>query len=186
MQAGQGFSLWRPLTPTAGSVVLAAQSCDTCAQLPLEQGEPGAQLGGGRTRVYMPAMLLTTNGPCGVQVGPCDMVVTSVAGHLLELDFVPPYNKWHGCEARALYDAPVAKTVPKVGGGRAGGGRGGGREGQEGGVVAAASLELFRKGQPMQTLAAVLCPCSKHACQLYERPSEAGRVRGSLPPSELT
>lgn len=45
------------------------------------------------------------------------MVVTSVAGHLLELDFVPPYDKWHGCEARQLYEAAVAKRVNRVGSG---------------------------------------------------------------------
>ncbi|GAB4819974.1 hypothetical protein N2152v2_007020 [Parachlorella kessleri] len=45
------------------------------------------------------------------ELGPCEMVMTSVAGHLLELDFVPPYNKWHGCEARQLYDAAVVKSV---------------------------------------------------------------------------
>ena len=42
------------------------------------------------------------------------MVMTSVAGHLLELDFVPPYNKWYGCEARQLYDAAVIKSVNQV------------------------------------------------------------------------
>jgi hypothetical protein len=49
------------------------------------------------------------------ELGPCEMVMTSVAGHLLELGFVPPYNKWYGCEARQLYDAAVVKSVNKVG-----------------------------------------------------------------------
>lgn len=55
---------------------------------------------------------------CNVaELGPAEMVMTSVAGHLLELDFVHPYNRWNGCEARQLYDVPVAKKVNEVGGG---------------------------------------------------------------------
>lgn len=41
------------------------------------------------------------------------MVFSSVAGHLLELDFVSPYNTWRGCAPGYLYEAPVAKQVSK-------------------------------------------------------------------------
>lgn len=44
-----------------------------------------------------------------------DMVFTSVAGHLLELEFEPRVKGWHSCSPRELYDASVSKGVPKVG-----------------------------------------------------------------------
>lgn len=43
------------------------------------------------------------------------MVFTSVAGHLLELEFEPRVKGWHSCAPRDLYDASVHKGVPKVG-----------------------------------------------------------------------
>lgn len=42
------------------------------------------------------------------------MVFTSVAGHLLELDFTPQHKKWHSCSPVELYTAPVQKVVPQV------------------------------------------------------------------------
>lgn len=42
-----------------------------------------------------------------------DMVFSSVAGHLLELDFMNPYNTWRGCRPGYLYEAPVQKQVTK-------------------------------------------------------------------------
>lgn len=42
-----------------------------------------------------------------------DMIFSSVAGHLLELDFIPPYNSWRGCEPQFLYEAGVEKKVSK-------------------------------------------------------------------------
>ena len=45
-----------------------------------------------------------------------DMVFTSVAGHLLELEFEGRVRGWHSCAPRELYDAQVFKGVPKVGG----------------------------------------------------------------------
>jgi len=42
------------------------------------------------------------------------MVFTSVAGHLLELDFEARVKGWHSCSPRDLYDASVFKCVPKV------------------------------------------------------------------------
>lgn len=37
----------------------------------------------------------------------CVMVMTSVSGHLLNLEFVGAYKKWHSCNPRSLFDAPV-------------------------------------------------------------------------------
>lgn len=42
------------------------------------------------------------------------MVFTSVAGHLLELEFEARVRGWHSCAPRDLYDAQVFKGVPKV------------------------------------------------------------------------
>lgn len=47
-----------------------------------------------------------------------EMVFTSVAGHLLELEFEPRVRGWHSCSPKDLYDAAVHKGVPKVGLGR--------------------------------------------------------------------
>ncbi|KAL6766703.1 hypothetical protein ACKKBG_A37025 [Auxenochlorella protothecoides x Auxenochlorella symbiontica] len=44
---------------------------------------------------------------------PVDMVFTSVAGHLLQLDFTPPHSSWQGCSPQDLFSAPVQKQVPK-------------------------------------------------------------------------
>eukprot|EP00899_Mesostigma_viride_P001798 jgi/Mesvir1/11619/Mv00025-RA.1 len=42
---------------------------------------------------------------------PCEMVVTSVTGHLMEIDFIERYRKWSSCPPVALYDAPILKKV---------------------------------------------------------------------------
>jgi DNA topoisomerase-3 len=42
------------------------------------------------------------------------MVVTSVAGHLMSLDFIEQYKPWHSCDPSALFSVPVMKTVPQV------------------------------------------------------------------------
>ena len=42
-----------------------------------------------------------------------NMIFSSVAGHLLELEFTSPYNTWRGCRPAELYNAPVAKQVSK-------------------------------------------------------------------------
>lgn len=42
----------------------------------------------------------------------CRMVMTSVSGHLLNLDFVSGYRKWHSCAPSELFDAPVAEMCP--------------------------------------------------------------------------
>jgi DNA topoisomerase III len=44
----------------------------------------------------------------------CLMVVTSVTGHLMELDFDERYKRWASCDPAALYQAPVRKFVPQV------------------------------------------------------------------------
>eukprot|EP00882_Tetradesmus_deserticola_P026563 GHRQ01029314.1.p1 GENE.GHRQ01029314.1~~GHRQ01029314.1.p1 ORF type:complete len:131 (+),score=8.90 GHRQ01029314.1:381-773(+) len=44
----------------------------------------------------------------------CDMVFTSVAGHLMELEFAAQYKRWRGCSPLDLYTAPVIKDVPPV------------------------------------------------------------------------
>lgn len=45
---------------------------------------------------------------------PCHMLMTSVTGHLMELDFDERYRKWHSCDPADLYHAPVRKHVPEV------------------------------------------------------------------------
>lgn len=44
---------------------------------------------------------------------PCHMLVTSVIGHLMELEFEDRFRKWHSCDPADLYHAPVRKTVPE-------------------------------------------------------------------------
>lgn len=39
----------------------------------------------------------------------CQMVMTSVSGHLLGYDFTGAYRKWQGCSPLSLFDAPVSK-----------------------------------------------------------------------------
>ncbi|KAJ8634027.1 hypothetical protein MRB53_027363 [Persea americana] len=43
----------------------------------------------------------------------CHMLVTSVTGHLMELDFDERYRKWYSCDPSDLYSAPVRKHVPQ-------------------------------------------------------------------------
>ena len=44
----------------------------------------------------------------------CDMVFTSVAGHLMELEFEDGYRRWRGVDPADLYSARVFKQVPQV------------------------------------------------------------------------
>ena len=47
--------------------------------------------------------------------GMCDMSFTSVAGHMMELEFSDPGVKhWEGCDPAVLFTAPVKKTVPEA------------------------------------------------------------------------
>jgi DNA topoisomerase-3 len=42
----------------------------------------------------------------------CKMLVTSVSGHLLDMDFPKPYNKlWHKCSPIELFDMEIETTV---------------------------------------------------------------------------
>ena len=42
----------------------------------------------------------------------CDMTVTSVTGHLMEMDFEEQYRKWGSCDPIELFDAPIRTLVP--------------------------------------------------------------------------
>ncbi|XP_064477932.1 DNA topoisomerase 3-alpha-like [Ornithodoros turicata] len=42
----------------------------------------------------------------------CKMSMTSVSGHLLNLDFTGTHRKWHSCSPVELFDAPVARECP--------------------------------------------------------------------------
>ncbi|CAJ2641484.1 unnamed protein product [Trifolium pratense] len=44
---------------------------------------------------------------------PCNMLFTSVIGHLMELEFDDRYRKWHSCDPADLFQAPVHKSVPE-------------------------------------------------------------------------
>lgn len=44
---------------------------------------------------------------------PCLMLMTSVTGHLMEMDFEDQYRKWHSCDPAVLYQAPIRKRVPE-------------------------------------------------------------------------
>jgi DNA topoisomerase-3 len=49
--------------------------------------------------------------PFQLQGRQVDMVFSSVAGHLLSLDFEPPFNRWQSCAPKDLYEVPVRKGV---------------------------------------------------------------------------
>ena len=42
------------------------------------------------------------------------MTMTSVSGHIMEIDFSEEYQKWTGCPVIDLFMAPIVKTVNKV------------------------------------------------------------------------
>ncbi|XP_019069627.2 DNA topoisomerase 3-alpha isoform X2 [Solanum lycopersicum] len=44
---------------------------------------------------------------------PCQMLFTSVTGHLMEIEFHERYRKWHSCDPLDLYNAPIRKFVPE-------------------------------------------------------------------------
>ncbi|CAD6202248.1 unnamed protein product [Miscanthus lutarioriparius] len=41
----------------------------------------------------------------------CHMLVTSVTGHLMELEFDDRFRRWHSCDPAELFHAPVRKSV---------------------------------------------------------------------------
>ncbi|XP_074594004.1 topoisomerase 3-alpha [Brevipalpus obovatus] len=45
--------------------------------------------------------------------GHCQMVMTSVSGHLLEEDFAEQYRRWYSCSPAELFDAPLVRRVSK-------------------------------------------------------------------------
>lgn len=47
--------------------------------------------------------------PYQVRGQACDMLMTSVSGHLLNYDFGDTYRKWNSCPAVQLFDLPVTK-----------------------------------------------------------------------------
>jgi hypothetical protein len=50
---------------------------------------------------------------CNVFNQRCQMIMTSVSGHLLGLEFVGNYRNWRACSPMALFDAPVSKYCPQ-------------------------------------------------------------------------
>lgn len=52
--------------------------------------------------------------PYTLQGRQCEMTFTSVAGHLMSLDFTAAYKSWRSCNPRELYTAPIQKSVPQV------------------------------------------------------------------------
>ena len=47
-----------------------------------------------------------------VQGTTCQMVFTSVAGHLMSTDFKEPFNKWKSCAPLELFHKPIKRYVP--------------------------------------------------------------------------
>jgi DNA topoisomerase-3 len=43
--------------------------------------------------------------------GQCDVVMTSVAGHLQSTDFPPNYQNWRSCDPEVLFDAPIVTYI---------------------------------------------------------------------------
>jgi DNA topoisomerase III len=41
-------------------------------------------------------------------------IVTSVTGHITEIDFTEEHRKWSSCDPLALFDAPIRKQVSQV------------------------------------------------------------------------
>ncbi len=50
---------------------------------------------------------------CMFKEQPMKMKMTSVLGHMMELEFEPAYRSWHACSPQDLFDAPVKKEVRK-------------------------------------------------------------------------
>ena len=47
------------------------------------------------------------------QFGVCNMSMTSVSGHLKEIEFTENFKKWHSCNPRQLFQATLRKSVGK-------------------------------------------------------------------------
>lgn len=48
-------------------------------------------------------------------IGSCEMVMTSVSGHLNNYDFTENYRRWYSCEPGVLFSAPIVHTVNESG-----------------------------------------------------------------------
>ncbi|PWA75282.1 topoisomerase 3alpha [Artemisia annua] len=48
-----------------------------------------------------------------IQGQQCQMMFTSVTGHLMEIEFEGRYKKWHSCDPVQLFEAPILKHVPQ-------------------------------------------------------------------------
>lgn len=46
--------------------------------------------------------------------GSCDMVMTSVCGHLMNYDFLAQYTKWNSCDPKVLFSAPIQPTFVEL------------------------------------------------------------------------
>lgn len=58
---------------------------------------------------YNKIYTFTTNVP---QLGgQCQMIMTSVSGHLMGYDFPPNLSNWHGCPISDLFDAPIQEKI---------------------------------------------------------------------------
>jgi hypothetical protein len=50
---------------------------------------------------------------CNIFNQRCQMIMTSVSGHLLQLEFTGSYRNWQACSPMSLFDAPVKKYCPQ-------------------------------------------------------------------------
>jgi DNA topoisomerase III len=50
---------------------------------------------------------------CSFKDAPAKMIMTSVTGHLMELEFDPAFKGWGSCQPLELFGAPVSKYVKK-------------------------------------------------------------------------
>ena len=51
--------------------------------------------------------------PYAIRGVPCDMSFVAVAGHLMEVEFRSPYNKWRACAPGEIFRKPTHKYVPE-------------------------------------------------------------------------
>jgi len=50
---------------------------------------------------------------CNMLNSNCKMIMTSVSGHLLDLEFAGNFRNWNGCSPASLFSAPVARFCPE-------------------------------------------------------------------------
>ncbi|XP_057306951.1 DNA topoisomerase 3-alpha-like [Hydractinia symbiolongicarpus] len=43
----------------------------------------------------------------------CKMIMTSVSGHLIDLDFSGGYKNWNQCQPNVLFEAPIERFIPE-------------------------------------------------------------------------